>query len=129
MAEVFSTPLSYNPPNNTDLPGNIDYPNLNSKEYRIKEPTNKPSIQPFFEAVEVNENGQAILISNEYIGRIWNGSIWAFENFEDVGKIEKSIFNLPFPSNVTNLKFFAANIVSIFFFCNYLKVNNFWYVF
>lgn len=126
MAEVFSTPLSYNPPNNTDLPGNIDYPNLNSKEYRIKESTNEPTtIQPFFEAVEVNENGQAILISNEYIGRIWNGSIWAFDNFDDVGKLEKSIFNLPFPSNVTNLKFFTANIVSIFFLLFVLKVNNF----
>lgn len=117
MAEVFSTPASYNPPNNSELPGNIDYPNLNSKEYRIKETANEPkNIQPFYESVEINENGQAILISNEYIGRIWNGSVWAFDNFDDVGKVEKSLFNLQFPSNVTNLRFFEPNIVSFFYY-------------
>lgn len=115
MAEVFSTPLSYNPPSNADLPGNIDYPNLNSKEYRIKKPSEDKIIQPFFEAAEINENGQVILVSNEYIGRIWNGSVWGFENFDDVGKLEKSVFNLPFPSNVTNLRYIEANMVNIFF--------------
>lgn len=122
MAEVFSTPLSYTPPNNDDLPGNIDYPNLNSKEYRIKETNSKPTIQPFFESVEINENGQAILVSNEYVGRIWNGSLWAFENLVDVGKQEKSIFNIPFPSNITNLRFVEPNIVNIF---NYFMIFKF----
>lgn len=85
IAEMFQEPPEYKPPGTAEqLACSVDYPNLNSQQYRM---TRKPSpniLHPCLEHAARNANGQVILAGSDYMGRRWGSSFFGWENIEDV---------------------------------------------
>lgn len=113
IVEAFTVPESYQQPQESDLIENTHYPNLNSLSYRVKvrDEPKIPKLQKFFEVLDVNTMGNAVLVCNDYTGTQWNGSFWGFETIDDVPAIDKASYKLQMQSTITNLKFVEANMV------------------
>lgn len=112
MAEIFSTPLEYQPPVEGDLQHDSFYPNLNSLEYMKKAPDFNLKLQKFYESIDINSDGHAALGCNDYTSRIWNGSLWGFDKIDDVGIADHAAYKLQCASTITDLKFAEKNIVN-----------------
>lgn len=114
LSEMYKKPSFYSPPPVEELTNNADFPNLNSLEYRVKKIDNTESkLHRFWEVLEVDTLGQIVLVTNDYVTRIWNGSFWGYESFDDIGSETKSVFNKRYDHLITNFKFVEPNIVSI----------------
>ncbi|XP_055639847.1 protein valois [Toxorhynchites rutilus septentrionalis] len=106
MIEMFQEPPEYRPPGTEqELAISVDYPNLNSLQYRM---TRKPSqnvLHPFLDHIACNCNGQTIVVGNDYTGRRWGSSFYGWENVEDVMVFPKAIFKRQCQYSITALKF------------------------
>lgn len=112
--DMYKKPSSYNPPPPNALTNNSDFPNLNSLEYRVKKiETTERKLKQFWEILEVDTLGQIVLVTNDYVARIWNGSFWGYENFDDVGSETKAVYSKCCEHLITNFKFVEPNIVSL----------------
>lgn len=109
--QLYSVPATYQPPEDKDLRDDTRYPNLNSRDYRKRRPDRTLKHNQFFETLDVNEEGLAVLATNDIRGRIWNGNIWGYENLADFSEKSAS-FKLYCDSPVTKLKFLQEKIVS-----------------
>lgn len=113
MIGHFSAPANYNPPSDNQLDGNSQFPNLNSVEYRYR-PHDEDTINvlPFYECLEANDDQSTILLAtNSYTHRLWNGTVFGFARFADVGKRDGSIIQLAFDANVTGCRFIDRAMV------------------
>lgn len=85
MMEKFQEPEEYKPPTTVEtLASSVDYPNLNSLQYRL---THKPTpniLHPFLERAARNCNGQVIVAGNDIMGRRWGSSFYGWENIGEV---------------------------------------------
>ena len=99
----------YKPPKAEDLKDELNYPNLNSTDYRARSFKVRDGFLPFFEIIEQNEDGKLLLGTNSYYDRIFNSCVFAFDNFEDISDVSKSTFRVPSESLLTNIKFVGAN--------------------
>jgi len=114
LSEMYKKPSYYLPPPPEELTNNADFPNLNSVEYRVKKITDTElKLQAFWEILEVDTLGQIVLVTNDYVSRLWNGSFWGFENFEDVGHSDKAVYNKQYDHLITNFKFVEPNIALV----------------
>lgn len=112
MIGHFSVPSDYNPPPDNELNGNSQFPNLNSVEYRHRAQDDTINLLPFYECLEANEDQTTILLAtNSYTNRLWNGTVFGFSRFSDVGKREASIIQLSFDANVTGCRFIDRTMV------------------
>jgi WD40 repeat protein len=114
LSDMYIKPSFYQPPAAEELTDNTDFPNLNSIEYRVKKPTHtQPKLQNFWEILEVDSLGQIVLVTNDYVTRIWNGSFWGYESFEDVAVPDKAVYNKQYDHLITNFKFIEPNIALV----------------
>ncbi|KAJ6649760.1 Protein valois [Pseudolycoriella hygida] len=105
-------PSFYTPPPPNELTNNTDFPNLNTMEYRLKKlQITKP--QSFWEILEVDTLGQIVLVTNDYVTRMWNGSFWGYENLDDVGSAEKAVYGKIYDHLITGFKFVEPNIALV----------------
>lgn len=112
IAEMFAAPESYQPPEDiSQFSTNTQYPNLNSREYLHKPYDETLRIQKFYEIVVSNELGNVVLACNDYVGRVWNGSLWGFEDITTFGDEGKASYKLRCQSPVTNMQFVESNMV------------------
>lgn len=116
IVEAFTVPECYQMPAESELIQNTHYPNLNSLSYRVKI-QNEPKtmkLQKFFEFLDVNSMGNAVLACNDYTDTKWNGSFWGFETINDVPMPDKASYKLQMQSTITNIKYVEANMVWFF---------------
>lgn len=114
LREFYATPADYNPPPVEEMPTNTMYPNMNSMEYRFM-PVDKSQVElyRFTETLAVNAFGQVAVASNNYNGRLWCSSIFAYESFDTFGQASKEIYKLRVESSITDLKFYYDDMVSM----------------
>lgn len=114
LSDMYKKPSFYTPPPPEELTDNADFPNLNTVEYRVKKIANTEiKLQRFWEILEVDTLGQIVLVTNDYVSRIWNGSYWGYESFDDVGQPEKEVYKKQCDNLITNFKFVEPNIVRL----------------
>lgn len=109
----FQRPQNYIEPPAQELRSKSIYPNLNSIDYRSRvQETDQPQLLPFYETLSTNSNQSTILLStNSYTSRLWNGSIFGYENFDDVGKTDAAKIKLSVDSNVKDVQFASKEII------------------
>lgn len=112
LSEMYKKPSFYTPPPPEELTNNVDFPNLNSLEYRVKKISDPEiKLQRFWEILEVDTLGQIVLVTNDYVSRVWNGSFWGYESFDNIGHPEKAVYKKQCDHLITNFKFIEPNIV------------------
>lgn len=113
LVEMYRIPDSYKPPPVSELQTCTSYPNLNSIEYRelpIQETTLR--LNSFYELLEANgDQSTMILAANAYTNRLWNGSLYGYEKFHDIGVKEKESFKLILDASITNLRFIEPTML------------------
>lgn len=109
----FQKPQNYKEPPAQELRTKTIHPNLNSVDYRSRvQETHQPQLLPFYETLTTNSDQSTILLStNSYTSRLWNGSIFGYENFEDVGKADAANLKLSIDSNVKGVQFASKQII------------------
>lgn len=112
ISEFFKVPFDYNAPQDTDLDGSTQYPNLNSIEFRNRQIKKTEDPLTFYEILEANEDQSTLLLAtNSYNRRLWNGAVLGYKQFADVGKPNAELIRLPFDSNVTSIHFLDKVLV------------------
>lgn len=112
FSDYFKAPLDYNPPLDKELDGSTQFPNLNSIEFRNRQNGNDIVLLPFFEELEANEDQTLILLStNSYNQRLWNGTIFGYGKFSDIGQQNADLIKVSFDSNVTGMRFVDKTMV------------------
>lgn len=67
---------------------------------------------PFYEILEANDDQTTILLAtNSYNQRLWNGTVFGYGKFTDIGKPNTDLIKLPFDSNVTGIGFVDKTMV------------------
>lgn len=109
----FQPPSNYSPPTDAELIGSTQYPNLNSIEYRnLKVDPNIVKLLPFYESIAANEDQSTLLLTtNSYTGRLWNGSIFGYHRFEEIGVENAEQFKLNVESNISGIRFLDKQMV------------------
>lgn len=114
LSEMYEKPSFYTPPSPEKLTNNADFPNLNSVEYRVKKTADgEIKLEKFWEILDVDTLGQIVLVTNDYVSRLWSGSFWGYESFDDVGHPDKALYTKRCDNLITNFKFIEPNIVSV----------------
>ncbi|XP_054741417.1 protein valois [Anastrepha obliqua] len=109
---IYRTPEQHQPPDDTNLAGNTEYPNLNSRDY-AKRPLNRHiRMHQAWECIALNTEQQAIIATNKLSGREWAGSIWGFEDVGDGTKLKpaKACYKLQCQTLISCLQYIADNI-------------------
>lgn len=106
MIEMFQEPAQYKPPGTAEeLACSVDYPNLNSLQYRL---TRKPLpnvLHPCLDHAARNCHGQVIVTGNDIMGRRWGSSFYGWESAGDVLNDATATFKRQCRYCVTALKF------------------------
>lgn len=111
FSEHFKAPVDYSPPKDSELDGNSQFPNLNSVEFRHRQ-KDDIDLLPYYEILEANENQATFLLAtNSYTQRLWNGAVFGYGRFSDVGKPGAEVIKLSFDSNVTGVRFVDSTMV------------------
>ncbi|XP_055301987.1 protein valois [Sitodiplosis mosellana] len=112
FSEYFKAPSNYSEPHDTELDGSTQFPNLNSIEFRSRKNDDGVALLPFYELLEANEDQSIILLAtNSYNQRLWNGAVFGYGKFDDIGKPNTGIIKLPFDSNVTGIGWTGKTMV------------------
>lgn len=112
FAEYFVSPSDYNPPKDEELNGSTQFPNLNSIEFRNLPRDNSVRLLPFYELLEANEDQTTILLAtNSYNDRLWNGHVFGYEKFADIGQPDAEVIKLEFDANVMGARFIDKMMV------------------
>lgn len=112
FSKYFKPPTDYQAPKDDELGGSLQFPNLNSVEFRNRKVDDNVTLLPFYEIIEANEDQTTLLLAtNSYNSRLWNGTVVGYERFADVGKPDANIMKLSFESNVTGIKFIDKTLV------------------
>lgn len=120
----FQTPKNYKEPPAQELRKKTIHPNLNSIDYRSREQeTHQPQLLPFYETLTTNSDQSTILLStNSYTSRLWNGSIFGYEKFDDVGQTDAAKLKLSVDSNVKGVQFASEQIIIFGTACGSLQI-------
>ncbi|XP_058818034.1 protein valois [Topomyia yanbarensis] len=106
MIEMFNEPPEYRPPGTAiELTASLQYPNLNSQQYRM---TRKPPanvLHRCLDHVAYNSNGQVVLVGNDLMGRRWGSSFYGWDKTGDVMDASKVCFKKQCKYSITALKF------------------------
>lgn len=106
MIDMFTDPPEYRPPGTAEeMAGSVDYPNLNSQQYRMTRKTAPITLNPCLEVAARNSTGQVVLAGNDYMGRRWGSSFYGWESAADVPNQSKACFKRQCRYSITALKF------------------------
>lgn len=109
LCKKFQVPPDYNPPQTYEEQRVCtQYPNVNTFQYRQKPVEHETKLWPFIQCFARNSEGTVILGTNSYQTRIWNGSLYAFDDVvEDQPQFEtrESVFKARTETPVSVLKF------------------------
>uniref|UniRef100_A0A336LXD5 CSON003223 protein n=1 Tax=Culicoides sonorensis TaxID=179676 RepID=A0A336LXD5_CULSO len=109
LVSAFQIPHDYNPPRTyEEQQKSTYYPNFNTAEYRQKPVEIEVKLLPFFQCITRNSEGTIVLGTNDYSGRIWNGTMFAYDDIDEESPnlYEKEVaFSSYVDSSVTDLKF------------------------
>uniref|UniRef100_A0A1Q3EZI1 Putative wd40 repeat in seven bladed beta propellers n=1 Tax=Culex tarsalis TaxID=7177 RepID=A0A1Q3EZI1_CULTA len=107
MIEMFTDPPEYRPPATVEeMSGSVDYPNLNSQQYRMtRKPISPTVLNPCLELASRNSAGQVILVGNNYMGRRWDSSFYGWENAADIPDQSKACFKRQCKYSITAFRF------------------------
>lgn len=106
FSDYFKAPLDYDPPKDNELDGSSQFPNLNSIEFRYRHSDVGITLLPFYEIMAANEDQTTILLAtNSYSQRLWNGTVFGYGRFDDIGKPDAALIRLSLDSNVTGMSF------------------------
>ncbi|CAD6997037.1 protein valois [Ceratitis capitata] len=109
---IFRMPEQHQPPDDSELAGNTNYPNLNSRDY-AKRPLNRHiRMHKAWECLSLNTEQQAVIGTNKLSGREWSGSLWGFEDVSDGSMLKPSnaAYKLQCQSLISCLDFVTENI-------------------
>lgn len=106
MIEMFQEPPEYKPPGTVEqLAGCLNYPNLNSQQYRMTRKLPANVLHPCLEHIVMNEQGLVLVAGNDLMGRRWGSSLYGWENVETVMDDSKASFKRQHRYTITALKF------------------------
>lgn len=106
MVEMFSEPPEYRPPGTAEeLAGSVDYPNLNSLQYRMMRKPSPNVLHPCLEHAARNSDGQVVVAGNDFYGRRWGSSFYGWERTGHAVDESKACFKRQCRYSVTALKF------------------------
>lgn len=109
---MYATPESYQPPNISELSTNSQYPNMNSMQYRYKPiDYTQPELHQFFEFLTVNAFDLVAVAANNYNGRVWCGSVFAYDSFDQFGQTGKEVFSMRVEDSITSMEFYYDDMV------------------
>lgn len=112
FSEYFRAPASYDPPRDEELDGSTQFPNLNSIEFRHRQNDGRITLLPFFEQLVANEDQSTILLAtNSYNQRLWNGAVFGYGRFADIGQPNAAVMQISVDANVTRMSFVEKSIV------------------
>lgn len=83
---VYTVPENYVEPSPEELPNNVDYPHLNTMEYRLLTAKPKVEIYSCYDFVTIDKHGLVNLVTNNLTTRSWAGCAFGFKSFEDLAK-------------------------------------------
>lgn len=119
---IYKIPDDHNPPDETELAENTDYPNLNSRDYAKRPLNHTVRMHEAWECMSINtpvteENGNIAICTNKLSGREWTGTLWGFEKTEvaktkESTDINTSCFKLQCPAIINCVDFVSSNIVN-----------------
>lgn len=114
LADVYKFPAWHQPPTDiNEMRTCTQYPNINSIEFRnleIQETTT--TMYPFFEWLESNEKqSTVVLATNSYTSRVWNGTLWGYDQLKNIGQKDKEVFKLKVGATTTALQFIDLNLL------------------
>ncbi|XP_063700232.1 uncharacterized protein LOC134830620 [Culicoides brevitarsis] len=105
----FEVPPDYAPPETYEDQENcIEYPNINTSQYRQKPAEHFLDLLPFYQCLSRNSEGTTIVASNSYNTRRWNGSIFGFDNVDEerpVLETREVAFKVSADSTISDMKF------------------------
>lgn len=105
----YRVPVDYLPPDSyEDQVICEDYPNMNTNQFRQKPVTQETKLWPYIQCFARNSEGTMILGTNSYQSRIWNGSLYAFDNVDEENpqfEGKETAFKTPTDTSVSVLKY------------------------
>lgn len=115
LADVYKCPEWHQPPIDVkDMRTCTQYPNINSIEYRNLPVSDETQLYPFYEWLAANDTQSTmVLATNSYTGRNWNGTLWGYEKFTDIGHKTKEVFKLKVHASTTALRFIESNLLIV----------------
>lgn len=109
---LFNSPADYTQPNENELAGNTQYPNMNSVEYRRRQ--YQPTEPTFYETITTNATQSTILlVANSYVNRFWDSTIHIYKQFDDIEQTKQSQQQLRFNTNVNHIRFIDDMLVML----------------
>lgn len=125
-SETYKRPDDYKPPEETDLADNVDYPNLNSRDYARRPLNHTLRMHEAWECMDIStpnttRTGNVAVCCNKLSGRDWTSSLWGFEK-EYVARSKaleanEACFKLQCSAIINRLAFVQPNIVGIIIWC------------
>lgn len=110
--KLFTSPVGYNQPNDSDLATSTQYPNMNSIEYRRR--TYQPDEPTFYDKLTANNAQTTVLLAtNSYVNRYWESAVFVYNKLDDVGQRAKALQRLPFNTNVNHIRFIDDLLVML----------------
>ncbi|XP_053697243.1 methylosome protein 50-like [Sabethes cyaneus] len=106
MIEMFQEPPEYKPPGTVEqLAATLNYPNMNSQQYRMTRKLPANVLHPCLECVVMNDQGLILVAGNDFMGRRWGSSLYGWDNINNVMDDSKASFKRQNRHIVTTLKF------------------------
>ncbi|XP_058447482.1 protein valois [Malaya genurostris] len=106
MIEMFHEPPDYRPPGTAEeLSASLQYPNLNSQQYRMTRKSPANVLHPCLDHITHNSNGQVVLAGNDLLGRRWGSSFYGWNDANSVLDESKICFKKQCTFSITALKF------------------------
>ncbi|XP_055596051.1 methylosome protein 50-like [Uranotaenia lowii] len=107
LVDMFREPAEYKPPGTAvEIAASLDYPNLNSQQYRLTgKPTPVNRLYPCLDFVVQNSDELIIVAGNDFQGRRWCSSFYGWEAPERALDASKSCFKRQCRYSITALKF------------------------
>ncbi|XP_055550003.1 protein valois [Wyeomyia smithii] len=106
MIEMFQEPPEYKPPGTVEeLAASLNYPNMNSQQYRMTRKLPANVLHPCLDHVIRNDSGLVLIAGNDLMGRRWGSSLYGWEDINVVMDDSKASFKKQCRYTITALKF------------------------
>lgn len=109
---AYSTPENYKPPlTYNDAAVSTHYPNFNSFQSRLLPVSRERVCLPSYDILLHDSNDVFTVVTNDYVGRLWYGTIVAFRTFEDLAARRDDAYLIEATSTITGAKLVDTNML------------------